>query len=200
MDSLVETILQEYEAAGRHENGRAPVAGCGVLPFRTGRPSGALINLLARESMASVLVEVGSGCGYYTLCLAEAARATGGRVIAIEADPAQAEAARDMLARARLADLVDLRVGDVLQTLEQLEARVDFALIGGPRSLYVPCFERLAPRLRSGALVVADRMIFPAQQLAESGRYRRRVRKGGDFDSVLLPVGAGLEVARYYGE
>jgi len=200
LDSIVESILQEYERADRQQSGRPAVQGCGVLPFRTERPSGALINLLAREAMASVIVEVGSGCGYYTLCLAEAARETGGRVIAIEEDAESVEAAKAMLARARLADRVEFRIGDPLKLLSELGARVDFALIGGPRERYVACFELLSRRLGSGAVVVADRMIYPESQVAESERYRKRIRSGGDFESVLLPVGSGLEVARYYGE
>jgi len=200
LDSIVESVLQEYERANQQQDGRPAVHGCGVLPFRTERPSGALLNLLVREAMASVIVEVGSGCGYYTLCLAEAARETGGRVIAIEEDAKKVEEASAMLARTRLSDRVEFRIGDSLQRLSELEARVDFALIGGPRERYVACFELLTRRLGSGAVVVADRMIYPDGQVAESERYRRRIRSSGDFESVLLPVGAGLEVARYYGD
>ena len=200
MEAIVASILQEYERSAQHPDGPAPVAGCDALSFRPEPPAGALVNLLAREAMAGVMLEIGSGCGYYTLCLADAARDTGGRVIAIEDDPERASVAMDMLRRARLANRVEFRVGNVLDLLEQLEVRVDFALIGGARELYVPCFELLSRRLTSGAMVVADHMIFPDRDLAESERYRRRVRRGGDFESLLLPVGAGLEVARYYGE
>jgi len=200
LEPIVASILQEYEHSVPNPDGRAPLAGCDSLRFRPEPPAGALVNLLAREAMAGIMLELGSGCGYYTLCLADAARDTGGRVIAIEEDPEKASIAMGMLQRAQLMDHVEFRVGDVLGLLEQLEERVDFALIGGARELYVPCFELLSSRLTSGAMVVADHMIFPDRDLAESERYRRRVRSGGDFESLLLPVGAGLEVARYYGE
>jgi len=46
---------------------------------------------------------------------------------------------------------------------------------------------------------VADNMIHPesARQAAEA--YRKRVRSRADIESVLLPVGSGLEVSRYCG-
>ena len=51
------------------------------------------------------------------------------------------------------------------------------------------------PKLSPGAFVVADNMIYPQATQADVAIYRRRVREL-EFDSVLLPVGSGIELSR----
>jgi predicted O-methyltransferase YrrM len=43
--------------------------------------------------------------------------------------------------------------------------------------------------------VIADNMLQPVQVRADAENYRRHVRQL-DFDSVLLPIGSGIEVSR----
>jgi predicted O-methyltransferase YrrM len=64
------------------------------------------------------------------------------------------------------------------------------------KDLYIPCFDLFYPKLGSGALVVADNMIFPEFSRKEAADYRRHVRAKADLESVLLPVGSGIEVSR----
>lgn len=45
-------------------------------------------------------------------------------------------------------------------------------------------------------MVVADNMIFPEFSRRDAEDYRRHVRAKSDLQSVLLPVGSGLEVSR----
>jgi hypothetical protein len=43
--------------------------------------------------------------------------------------------------------------------------------------------------------VVADNMIYPEEVRADAENYRRRIRQL-EFDSVLLPIGSGIELSR----
>jgi predicted O-methyltransferase YrrM len=61
--------------------------------------------------------------------------------------------------------------------------------------LYVPCLELVAPKLRSGAIVVGDNMLQPENARPDAQAYQKRVRELG-FDSVLLSMGSGIEVSR----
>jgi predicted O-methyltransferase YrrM len=80
--------------------------------------------------------------------------------------------------------------------LGQLQGPVDFALIDLWKDLYIPCFDLLLPRLAAGAFVVADNMLLPPSVRRHAERYQQHVRSTGRFDSVLLPVGGGLEISR----
>ena len=55
---------------------------------------------------------------------------------------------------------------------------------------------RDAGKLAAGAIVVADNMLFPEHSREDAAAYRRRVRDSGQFDTVVLPVGSGIELSR----
>lgn len=108
------------------------------------------------------VVEAGTSHGVSTIYLAEAVRqvaaADGGTgvVIGTEYEPAKAEAARRNWDEAGIAGFIDLREGDLRETLSTIEGPVDFALIDIWTAMARPALERIAPHLRPGAIVVAD--------------------------------------------
>ncbi|MFO0597782.1 MAG: O-methyltransferase [Myxococcaceae bacterium] len=117
-----------------------------------------LLYALARTSHARHVVEFGTSFGVSTLFLAAAVRDNGGgRVITCEFEPGKAATARQTFQRAGVADLIELREGDALATLATgLPDQLDLVLLDGAKPLYPALFSLLAPRLRPGALVVAD--------------------------------------------
>jgi predicted O-methyltransferase YrrM len=77
-------------------------------------------------------------------------------VITTELDERKAKMAAVNLAEAGLADVVDLRVGDALETLAETPRPVDLLFLDGWNDLYLEVLDLVEPRLRAGALVVAD--------------------------------------------
>ena len=87
-------------------------------------------HLMCRGLRAMRVVEVGTSFGVSTLYLADAVRANGGGVvIATEYEPAKAAAARATFEAAGLAHLIDLREGDLRETLKVIDGPVDFVLM-----------------------------------------------------------------------
>ena len=80
---------------------------------------GKLLQILARVHGARSILEIGTLGGYSTIWLARALP-PGGRVISLEVDAKHAEVARENVARANLADVVDVRLGRALDTLPQI--------------------------------------------------------------------------------
>jgi predicted O-methyltransferase YrrM len=160
-----------------------------------GPASGQLLNILARSLKAPTILELGTSFGYSGIWLAEAARATGGRLVTMELHDYKSAYAREMSVKAGLADHVDFMVGDAVQMIEALPRGIDFVLVDLWKDLYVPCLEAFYPKLNPGAIVVADNMIRPGNEDVQ--RYGRAVRAKPGISSVLLPVGQGLEVSRF---
>jgi predicted O-methyltransferase YrrM len=117
---------------------------------------GRLLHLLARGANARRAVEFGASYGISTLYLGAALRANGGHLVTTEVHPAKCAALRDTLSEAGLADHVTLLEGDALDTLADVEGPLDLVLLDGWKTLYLPVFELLRPKLRPGALVLAD--------------------------------------------
>lgn len=164
-----------------------------LLPV--GEDTGTLMSLLVRSARPRTILELGTSYGYSTLYLAEAAQAVGARVKTLELAQSKSNYARDAIERAGLASYVEFHVGHALELLPTLSGPFDFVLIDLWKDLYVPCLELVIPRLAPAAFVLADNMIYPEQARPDANAYRRRVRELG-LDSVLLPIGSGVELSR----
>lgn len=151
--------------------------------------AGRLLYLLARHANARNVVEFGTSFGISTLHLAAALRDNGGgRVITTEFEPAKVARAQAHVAEAGLTDLVDFREGDALQTLRaNLPGSVDLLLLDGAKALYGDVLDLIEPRLRPGALVIADNVDYSPDYLA-------RVRSP-DGGYLSLPFGEDVELS-----
>ncbi|MEE8356908.1 MAG: class I SAM-dependent methyltransferase, partial [Anaerolineales bacterium] len=88
--------------------------------------------LLCRSLNAKRVVEAGTSFGVSTLYLAAAVRdnqVEKGVVIGTEYEPTKAEIARANFKEADLTDFIDLREGDLRQTLQDVGGPVDFMLV-----------------------------------------------------------------------
>jgi predicted O-methyltransferase YrrM len=160
-----------------------------------GPDTGQLLNMLAKSAKARSILEIGTSYGYSTLWLAEAASHTDGRVVSVELADYKAAFARKSLERAGLGDRVHIEVGSALEILPALAGPFDFVLIDLWKDLYVDCLDLIYPKLSQGAFIAADNMIYPPETRYDAARYQRRIREL-EFDSILLPIGSGIELSR----
>jgi predicted O-methyltransferase YrrM len=165
-----------------------------------GPETGGLLNLLAKSHGARNILEVGTSYGYSTVWLAEAARATGGKVTTLDVAPAKQAYARDMLTKAGLIDYVEFRTGDARALIPGVGDGIDLVLLDLWKDLYVPCLELFFPKMSPGGLIVADNMTTPAEAQPEARTYRKAVRAKAGVSSVLLAVGSGIELSRVANE
>jgi len=203
MDNRMESLLSEYHTRAAAEAALMKATPYTELASRideflisVGPNTGSLINVLARESKAKTILELGTSYGYSSVWLADAARETGGRVVTLELSQKKSAYAQAALAKAGLDIYVDFRVGDALQLLKDIAGPIDFVLVDLWKDLYVPCFDLFLPKLGEGAILVADNMLEPPFSRADAEAYRAHVRATGRFDTVLLPVGSGIELSR----
>jgi predicted O-methyltransferase YrrM len=166
-----------------------------LLPV--GAETGTFLNTLAKAAGARTILEIGTSYGYSTIWLAEAARANGGRVITLEISEEKSAYAKERITEAGLFLYVDFRVGDALQLIEQATETFDFVLVDLWKELYTPCLERFLSKLEKGAWVVADNMIYPPHDAPMVTAYRNHVKETGAFDTLLLPIGSGIEVSQH---
>jgi predicted O-methyltransferase YrrM len=140
------------------------------------------------------VVEAGTSHGVSTLYLASAVRRVdpAGTVIATEYEPAKAAAARANFEAAGLTRQIDLREGDLRDTLAAIEGPVDFALIDIWTEMARPALERIAPHLRPGAIVIADNTSQFAEAYEDYFAFVRDPKNG--LVTQTLPFPGGLEM------
>ena len=152
---------------------------------------------LCRATDARRIVEIGTSFGVSTLYLAAAVRdnirAAGGNgvVIGTEYQPAKASAARSHFAEAGLSGYIDLREGDLRETLKEIEGPVDFMLVDIWIGMARPALELVTPHLGPGAIVVCDNT---ARYRNEYADYFAFLEESG-FRTLTLPFDGGLELS-----
>lgn len=151
-----------------------------------------LLSILAISNKARSIVEVGGGMGYSTLWLAYAASITGGRVVTCELDPNRAAQLQTNLAKAEVADYVEILVGDARELLRRREEAIDFVFIDGEKGHYETYFDVVYKRLGIGGMIVADNVISHEDELADYVTY---VQNHPNLESVTVPVARGLEIS-----
>jgi predicted O-methyltransferase YrrM len=186
-------IAARERELGRKLYGRERADAYGGAPLAIAADVGRLLYVLAVARRPRTIVEFGASLGYSTIHLAAALRdAGGGRLITTELSADKAATATANIAQAGLDDLVDLRVGDALETLAGLHDGVDFLFLDGSNDLYRSVLELVAPRLTPGALVVAD---LSAGDPALERYTAHVVDPASGYVSVQVPLDDGLVIS-----
>ncbi|HWB29442.1 MAG TPA: O-methyltransferase [Vicinamibacterales bacterium] len=134
----------------------------GLPPINVSPCQGKLLWLLARMLGARRILEIGTLGGYSTIWLARALPADG-RVVTLEIDPRHADVARGNVARAGVANVVDLRLGKGIDTLSQLRADgagpFDLIFIDADKPSYTDYLTASIALSRPGTIIVADNVV-----------------------------------------
>jgi len=153
---------------------------------------------LCRALRARRVVEAGTSLGVSTLYLAAAVRDNlredggTGIVIGTEHEPEKAKAARAHFIEAGLSSLIELREGDLRETLRDVGGPVDFMLVDIWTPMARPALERVAPHLRPGAIVVSDNTRQFRAGYEDYFRFLADPRNG--LRTLTLPFEGGLEL------
>lgn len=148
-DPALEAALADNHAGGLPTIDVAPV-------------QGKLLHLLAKMTGARRILEIGTLGGYSTIWLARALP-EGGRLVSLELDPKHAEVARGNIARAGLADRVEVRVGRAADSLVALKAEgagpFDFVFIDADKESNADYVKAALDMARIGTAIVIDNVV-----------------------------------------
>jgi len=166
---------------------------------------GRLFFLLARIARAKTVFELGSAIGYSTIWWA---RAVGpqGRVIYTDMSEKNAAEARGYFNRAGLADRIDVRIGDALETLsKEKPASLDVIFNDVDKEFYPRVFELAKDRVRNGGLFVTDNVLWSGKvtepKSADAStkaiiEFNRLLYASPEFFTSIIPLRDGVAVAQ----
>jgi predicted O-methyltransferase YrrM len=156
-------------------------------------PTAELLGVLIRASRAQRILELGTSNGYSTIWLADAAEATGARLLSVDTDPARTEFAREHLRSVGLGDRVELRTEDAALTLGHSgDSAWDFIFLDAERPAYPSYVPDLVRALTPGGVVAVDNVLSHARELVE---FTALIEAEQTLTQTVVPVGAGLRLA-----
>jgi predicted O-methyltransferase YrrM len=165
----------------------AASAEAGLPAINVAPNQGKLLHLLARLQGSRSILEIGTLGGYSTIWLARALP-PGGRLITLEADPKHARVAAANIARAGLNAVVEIRLGQALDSLSRLETEgsgpFDLIFIDADKPGYPDYFVRALRLSRLGTLIVADNVVRQGA-VADAASEDPRVQGVRRFNELL---------------
>ena len=180
-----------------------------LLPrMSSGHVQGRFLSLLSQLMGPRRVLEIGTFCGYATLCLAEGL-AAGGHLHTIEINPEREARIRRYVAAAGLDKRVTLHIGDAHEVLTGLADEVwDLVFIDADKRANTAYFEAVIDQVRPGGLLIVDNVLWsgkvlPGYALKPGDKDTPAVRTFNDqvardprVEPVLLPLRDGLLLLR----
>jgi predicted O-methyltransferase YrrM len=137
-------------------------AEAGLPEIQVTANQGKLLQILARSIGARSILEIGVLGGYSTIWLARAL-SHGGRMVTLEVDPKHAAVAQANLARAGLSHLVEVHIGNALETLPRLAVEnrgpFDLVFIDADKPSTADYFEWAMKLTHPGSLIITDNVV-----------------------------------------
>ena len=174
----------------------------------SGHLEGQLLGFLVGLTGAQQVLEIGMFTGYASLAMAQALPA-GGRVVALEIDPAVADFALQCFKESLAGEKISVRVGPALETLTELAAageRFDLVFLDADKGGYLAYLDTLLSTelLAPGALVCVDNTLLqgepwagtPSTNGAAIADFNRAVVADNRVEQVLVPLRDGLTLIR----
>ena len=149
-----------------------------------------LKSLIVKNEIKNV-VEFGTSFGISTLFLAQGILETGGQIITTELVESKAIKAADNFKKAGVDHIIEVRIGDAMETLKNHTQAIDFLLLDGWKNLYLPLFKMLEPNFHGKTIIYVDNADMSETKLflnevAGTGKYQMESKFSGKVILITL--------------
>lgn len=171
----------------------------------SGHLQGRILSMFSHMMKPEFILEIGTYTGYSALCMAEGL-ADNGKILSIEIDPEIAEFAIDFISSSEFANQVEVKVGNAMELIDDIDKEIDLVFIDADKSNYPNYLEKVYPKLKVGGYIIADNVLWSGKVTMEAKekdidtkvlqQFNRMVNEDERFENVLMPVRDGLMIAR----
>jgi len=155
-----------------------------------------MLRILVESRVAKRGVEVGVASGFGAINMGMGFERTGGHLYSLEINPQAVAEARRNLERVGLEKTVTVVEGDALKILPTLDGEFDFVFLDALKRDYLKYLKLIEPKLKPGAVVVADNVIVSEKQMPDFLNY---IQTSPNYDTVIIRAsmekGDGMSVS-----
>jgi predicted O-methyltransferase YrrM len=171
----------------------------------SGEVQGKFLELLVRMSRAENILEIGTYTGYSAICMASALLPTG-QLHTIDINAELQPIINKYVNKAQLNDLIHLHIGNAIDIIPELDIQFDFVFMDADKVNYLNYYNLLIDRLKSGALIIADNVLWSGKVVEEPHKndheteaiqaFNQYIQEDQRVENVLLPLRDGLMIIR----
>lgn len=149
------------------------------------------LTILIKENNLKTIVEFGTSFGISTLFLALGIIETKGSIITTELIESKAKKAIRSFKTAGVNDLIEVRIGNALETLKNYKEPIDLLLLDGWKDLYWPLFQMLASNFNENTFIYVDNANMKEvksflRKVAENSKYKLQSKYNGKVFLITI--------------
>ncbi len=204
-DYLLSVSLEEHEVL---KNLREITSSMPGSMMQIAPDQGQFMAMLIKVIKAEKLLEIGTYTGYSSLVCAMAMKT--GQIITLDNDPVATEIAKSFWKKGGVEHLINLRLGDALDSLNQLieenhSSSFDFIFIDADKGNYKNYYEISLELLSNDGIIIFDNVLWSGAVADESDQSNNTLALRGlnkmlfndkRIDLTMIPVGDGLTIVR----
>jgi predicted O-methyltransferase YrrM len=153
------------------------------IEMNTSPGDAAFLRILVESSRAKRGLEIGTANGFGAIHLGMAFERNGGKLLSIDVDPKMIATARRNIEKVELQDTVQCIEGPALDVILTLKGKFDFVFLDAVKQDYLAYLRAVEPKLKSGALVVADNVIQFAERMRD---FLECINSASSYHTVTL--------------
>ncbi len=171
----------------------------------SGQVQGRILSMLSHMIQPTHILEIGTYTGYSALCMLEGLKENG-ELHTIDINEELEDFTRSYFDRHPKGKQIVFHVGDALELIPSINKDFQLVFIDADKENYLNYYELLIPRLKRGAFIIADNVLWSGKVLepVDSGDndtqsiidFNQHIQNDERVENVLLGVRDGLLVVR----
>lgn len=171
----------------------------------SGHLQGRILSMISKMVQPHRILEIGTFTGYSALCLAEGLEENG-KLITIDINYELELLVEEYIEKAGYSNQIEIKIGDALDILPQLEHNFDLVFIDADKPNYINYYNALIDTLPNGSIIIADNVLWSGKVTQETKKddestvalklFNQKIQNDDRVENLLLPVRDGLMVIR----
>ena len=172
----------------------------------SGNLQGRTLSFLSKLIKPKYILEIGTYTGYSALCMVEGLQADG-ELHTIDVNEELETRIRSYFDASEYENQLHLHIGDALEIIPTLNHTFDLVFIDADKENYANYYDLLIDRLPSGAVIIADNVLWSGKvvepielekdlETKALDQFNKQIQNDERVENVLLPIRDGLMVVR----
>lgn len=172
----------------------------------SGNLQGRTLSFLSKLIKPKYILEIGTYTGYSALCMVEGLQADG-ELHTIDVNEELETRIRSYFDASEYENQLHLHIGDALEIIPTLPQAFDLVFIDADKENYANYYDLLIDRLPSGAVIIADNVLWSGKvvepielekdlETKALDQFNKQIQNDKRVENVLLPIRDGLMVVR----
>jgi caffeoyl-CoA O-methyltransferase len=170
----------------------------------SGHLQGRFLSMITHMLNPKRILEIGTYTGYSAICMAEGMDSSS-EMITIDINEELEGMVKTYLKRAGVDDKIELKIGNAMDILSELNGPFDLVFIDADKRNYSNYYDAIIDKVGKGGIIMADNVLWSGKVIDPDAKdkdteairaFNWKVQQDPRVENVLLPIRDGIMMAR----